>query len=101
MEMEKAMRFLLTLLFLLVPSLSQAETITFEADSEIMIVRGLQSGDDAKYEILGTSDGNILCVALDGDGQAVAVDKSYAELGFVRFNEIDITAIDKVICRYN
>ena len=77
-----------------------AEIITFEADAEIMIVRGRQTLDFAIYEVLGSRDGEIRCIALNNSGDPMAVTTGYVEMGAVMFHELDVADVDRVACRY-
>ena len=91
---------LAALALMALPVPAHAETITFESDEEILIVRGRQTLDDARFELLGPRAGEILCVALNIDDKPLAVETAYPDSGFVRFNEIDINTISRVVCRY-
>jgi len=78
----------------------EAETLTFQSDDEIMVVRGRQSSGDSKFELLSPKDGAIQCIAFGHDGKPLAVQSSFAELGFVRFSDINIEMIDRVVCKW-
>jgi len=93
------MRFLAALAVTL-PSLLSAETITFESDEEIMIVRGVQMLSHANFELLGNKDGQIQCVAIDANGKPLAVSTGYAEIGSIMFTDMQTSDIAKVACRY-
>ena len=83
------------------PALAGAETITFEADSEILTVRKTQRLDQTLVELIGQRDGSILCIALADDGTPLATTTGFAELGRVSFRDLDVTTVDRVVCRYN
>ena len=93
------MRFLAALAVTL-PSLLSAETITFESDEEIMVVRGVQMLSHANFELLGNKDGQIQCVAIDANGKPLAVSTGYAEIGSIMFTDMQTSDIAKVACRY-
>lgn len=63
-----SMRFLAVLAAAL-PGMLSAETITFENDEQIMIVRGVQMLSHANFELLGNKDVQIQCVAMDANGK--------------------------------
>lgn len=93
-------RLLATILAL--PALASAETITFEADTEIMVVRGYEAMPGfASFDIIGSKDGSILCVAMNAEGKPVATATGYAELGTIMFTQMSVDDIDQVACRYN
>lgn len=84
------------------PAFASAETITFEADSEILVVRGFEPYPGlVQFDILGSKDGTILCVAMDAEEKPVATSIGYAEIGSISFTQIELDAIDSVACRYN
>ena len=84
------------------PAIAGAETITFAADSEIMVVRGYEPMPGfATFEVLGSDDGSILCVAMDAEGKPLATTTGFVELGSVMFMEMSVSDIDRVSCRYN
>lgn len=83
------------------PALAGAETITFEADSEILVVRKTQRLDQTLVELIGQRDGSILCIALDSDGNPIATTNGFAEMGRVSFSGLDVATVDRVACRYN
>ena len=76
-----------------------AEPIVFEADEGILVVRGVDTGPDARFEFIANGDGRIQCVALGRDGQPVAAETSFANMGFIRFSGISVAVIDRVACR--
>ncbi|WP_417719433.1 hypothetical protein [Salipiger sp.] len=78
---------------------ASAETILFEHDDSVLIVRGRDAGGDARYEFLANGKDRLQCVALGPDGAPLAVEASFADAGFVRFDDLAISAIDRVICR--
>ena len=78
-----------------------AETITFETDENILIVRGRQAGEDARYEFLANGEDRLQCIALDSDGNPLAVENTYANSGYIRFDDLTIEAVDEVVCREN
>jgi hypothetical protein len=81
-----------------------AETITFEADGEVVFIRCVDSFTTASCEMIfppGTSPNAYLCLALDNAGQAIA---AVAAPGFVapsgvRFPSMPIAQIASVRCR--
>lgn len=84
------------------PVLANAENITFEADSEILIVRGFTSPlGFVQFDILGSKDGTVLCVAMDDADSPIATTSGFAETGYVAFLEIEREDISRVVCRYN
>jgi hypothetical protein len=78
-----------------------AEVIEFRSDEDIMIVRGRQVSDAAVFELLGSQDGQILCVAMDEGGQPLATSTSYLDMGSVIFRELEAQSVARVACRYN
>lgn len=79
-----------------------AETIVFEADTDILVIRGFETAMGwVQYDILGSRDGTVLCVAIDSDGKPLATSTGFVEAGYVAFVEIKLAEIDKVACRYN
>jgi len=95
------MKKLAVLALVTFPALAGAETITFEADSEILVLRGAESGGQVRFDILGSQDGLVLCVAIDDAGEPIATTTGYAELGNVSFRGLRLEEIDRVACRYN
>lgn len=96
------MRFLIALAFLLLPSLPQAETITFEADDDILVIRGFTTAIGwVQFDIVGSKDATVLCIAMDAEGKPLATTVGYAQVGYVAFVEIELDSIDRVACRYN
>ena len=85
------------------PVFASAETITFEADSEILIVRGFEPrfGLDVQFDIIGSRDGTILCLAMDDTGTPLATTVGLAEHGSIFFDQVELDKIDRVVCRYN
>lgn len=75
------------------------ETIVFEHDESIMIVRGRDLVGNAGFDFLANGDHAIQCVALDAGGTPLAVENTYADMGLVIFGELDVTAVDRVVCR--
>lgn len=76
-----------------------AETVPFAADDDILIVRGRQAGADARFEFLAEGKARLQCVAFSAAGKPLAVENTYAASGFIRFEELDLTLIDQVLCR--
>ncbi len=74
--------------------------VTFKSDSDIVIVRGRQSLGFAIYEVLGSRDGQIQCVAVDSQGKPLAVTNGYTEHSAIMFQELDFQLITNVTCRY-
>ncbi|HKK29711.1 MAG TPA: hypothetical protein VKA18_04875 [Alphaproteobacteria bacterium] len=96
------MKRLIALALMSVPAFATAETITFEADSEIMVVRGFDSPlGVVQFDILGSKDGTVLCVAMDEAGKPIATTVGFAEVGYVAFMGLRREEIDRVACRYN
>ena len=96
------MKRIVALALIAFPALAGAETITFEADSEILVVRGFEPMPGfVTFEIIGSNDGSVLCIATDTDGKPIATTTGYAELGSVMFTQMSIAEIDRVACRYN
>jgi len=83
------------------PALAGAETITFEADGEILVVRKTQRSDQTLVELIGQRDGSILCIAMDSDGTPLATTNGFAEMGRISFRDLDVATVDRVACRYN
>jgi hypothetical protein len=79
---------------------AHAETIAFESDQDILVIRGRQSTNTAIFELVGTSDGQIRCLALDAEDQPVASAISWAEHGDVRFRDLDVGEVERVVCQY-
>ena len=83
------------------PAFATAEIITFEADSELLVVRRLEGmPGSASFDVLGSEDGMILCVAMDAEGKPLATATCFVKLGGVVFEEISVSDIDRVSCRY-
>jgi hypothetical protein len=78
-----------------------SETITFQHNESVMIVRGRNAGGDAKYEFLANGEGRLQCIALDSKGHPIAVENTFRQMGWVRFADIDVVQIDRVFCRNN
>ena len=96
------MKKLAALALVTFPALAGAETITFEADSEILVVRGFEPFPGmVQFDVVGSKDGTILCVAMDAEGKPLATSTGFAELGSVPFMQVELAAIDRVVCRYN
>ncbi len=76
-----------------------AETIRFEADDSILIVRGRQSGTIARLEFLAEGDGRIQCVALDAAGKPLAVETTFADLGVILFDDLSVADVANVVCQ--
>lgn len=96
------MNKLAALALLAFPAFAGAETITFEADSEILVIRGFETFPGmVQFDVIGSKDGTILCVAMDAAGKPLATATGFAELGSVPFLKVELTAIDRVVCRYN
>jgi hypothetical protein len=77
-----------------------AQGFSFQADDGVMIVRGRQAGSDARFELLANQDGRLQCVALSGQDQPLAVQSTFAQMGFVRFADMRVDDIARVVCRY-
>jgi hypothetical protein len=98
---RRAIGFLLpTLIACLGADGVRAQGFTFQADDGVMIVRGRQAGADARFELLADRDGRLQCVALSGQDQPLAVQSTFAKLGFVRFADMRVDDIARVVCRY-
>ena len=96
------MKKLAALALIAFPTFVGAETITFEADSEILVVRGFYNFlDVVQFDILGSRDGTVLCVAMKQSGEPIATALGRAEVGYVMFMELELEEIDRVACRYN
>ena len=65
-----------------------AETISFEADEGIMIVRGRQSGSDAVYEYIAEGKDAFQCVALGAEGKPIAVETAYGGGSLMMFSDL-------------
>lgn len=78
---------------------ARAETVSFEADAGILVVRGRQSGSTAVFEFLADGKSRVQCVALGRDGRPLAVGSTYANTGTAMFSDLDVREIDKVLCR--
>lgn len=78
-----------------------AETITFQSDDEIMIVRWKQLSSATAVEFLANKDGSLLCVAIGADGKPIATTNGYAQRGAALFRDLDANRVAKVACRYN
>ena len=96
------MKKLAVLALVAFPALAGAETITFESDSEILVVRGFEPFPGmVQFDVIGSKDGTILCVAMDAEGKPLATATGFAEIGSVPFMQVELAAIDRVACRYN
>ena len=69
------MRYILAIATLAVASVSAvlAETVTFESDDSILIVRGRDMYGSAVFELVANGDAPIQCIALDMSGKPLAV----------------------------
>jgi hypothetical protein len=95
-------KFCVLLVFSALPTLANAETVTFQADGEILVVRGFDSPlGVVQFDILGSKDGTVLCVAMNEAGQPIATTTGFAEIGYVAFMALKFEEIDRVVCRYN
>jgi hypothetical protein len=96
------MKKLAALALIAFPAFAGAETITFEADSEILVVRGFASPlGVVQFDILGSKDGTVLCVAMNDAGEPIATTTGFAQIGHVAFMGLELEEIDRVACRYN
>ena len=77
-----------------------AADVTFESDDDILVVRGVQQMGFAVYEILGSSDGAIRCVAMDEGGKPLAVATGFVEIGAIMFPDLDVKEVGRVACKY-
>lgn len=96
------MQKIIALAIMALPALAIAETITFEADSEILVVRGFEPiSGMVQFDILGSKDGTVLCVAMDAGRKPMATATGFAQIGSITFTNVELDAIDHVACRYN
>lgn len=96
------MKRIIALALIALPALVGAETITFEADDEILVVRGFEPIPGmAQFDILGSDDGTILCVAMDVAGKPIATATGFAQIGSITFMDLGLDTIERVACRYN
>ena len=85
----------------LLASAASAESIVFESDSDILIVRMRELAGATRVDVLGSRDGSILCVAIGADGRPIATARGFVESGQVTFSDLRPSAVARVACRYN
>ena len=95
------MRYILAIATLAVASVSAvlAETVTFESDDSILIVRGRDMYGSAVFELVANGDAPIQWIALDMSGKPLAVATTIPAMGQVIFPDLDVESVDRVACR--
>lgn len=95
------MRTGLTAALICAAAMTSAGELPFEADPESHFVRCMPGLTDmAKCEmIMPTTPGDIVCLALDGEGQPLAIGRGYRQTGNAWFNDMDPARIADVLCR--
>lgn len=76
-----------------------AETLSFQVDDSILVVRGVQSGSYANYEIIAEGSDPFQCIALDAQGKPLAANMTYAAMGMAIFEDLQVSDVDRVVCR--
>lgn len=82
-----------------VAPVATAETLTFEADDEVIIVRGRDMYGTAAFEFIARAGELYQCIALDEGGEPIAVTTAIAEMGTILFEDLDYRLVDTVKCR--
>jgi hypothetical protein len=75
--------------------------VIFAADSDILVVRGVQTRGGVRYELVfANGQGRIQCIAHDAAGQPLAAEHANMSYGYVAFDGIDPPQIADVACRW-
>lgn len=78
---------------------TQAETITFEADSEARFVRCVEFFGDASCELIMPQGQELYtCVALDGSNEPLGVAQIFSGLPAI-YTDLEADLIDRVACQ--
>ena len=93
------MKYLILLTTLFAPSVSFAENLTFQSDDSVLIVRGIDNYGIATFEFIGAAGQIYQCIALDSDGNPLAVSTAMADVGQILFTDLEVTTVEKVTCR--
>ncbi|RFP88856.1 hypothetical protein DZK27_08085 [Rhodobacteraceae bacterium 63075] len=76
-----------------------AETIYFEADENVLIVRTYDQYGTAVVEFIGEPNTMYQCVLMGADGQPIATATAMADLGQMMVQGVEASQIARVACR--
>ncbi|MHA6326711.1 hypothetical protein [Roseivivax sp. CAU 1753] len=93
------MRWLVAPIILALASPLMAETLTFESDAQVIIVRGKDNSIGAAFEFIGAPGAYSQCIALDGSDRPVATTTAMSDMGEMLFDAITAAEIASVKCR--
>lgn len=80
---------------------AEQKAVTFYADTEIKYVRAWNDyWDSAVVEFIAPRVGIVRCVAMDDDGEALAVGLARAEYNAIEFENLPADMIHDVTCQY-
>lgn len=79
------------------PALAQ-DTITIEAEDGFRLVRCVDVAGHASCQYISNSTTMMSCVAIDADGEPLAVASAFSGSGAVIFSDIPVDTIANVIC---
>ncbi len=76
-----------------------AQTLQFEADEGVVIVRSYDQYGTAIVEFIGEPGAHYQCIALNETGKPIATAVALADMGQIMIEGIDATEISAVKCR--
>ena len=76
-----------------------AETSTFEADGEVVVVRGVHMFGSASFGFIGEPGAMHRCIALNASSEPIAVADAVADAGQILFQDLPVSSVDRVECR--
>lgn len=76
-----------------------AETLTFEADGNVVFVRAYDQFGIAIVEFIGEPGAIYQCVAVDASGKPLATGPAMSDVGQAMFNGISAPDIKSFACR--
>ena len=79
----------------------EAETIFFEVDDAVKIVRVYDNFGNAVADIIGEKGAGYLCIAFDDGNQPMETATAFADIGQAFFTGVDANLIARVECRKN
>ena len=84
---------------LAIPCQAAAQTLTFEADGGVVLVRTYDQFGAAIIEFIGEAGAIYQCVILDAAGEPIATATAMADVGQIIVQGVDATDIAEAACR--
>ncbi len=76
-----------------------AETITFEADDSVVVVRAYEQFDFTVIEFIGEAGAIYQCVILDSAGEPIATATAMSDMGQIMVQGVEASEVADVACR--